>query len=197
MIDAFSNSFPGPLPTEISQLGYLKVLNLSGSYFKGLIPPEYGSFKSFEFIHRTGNLLSGSIPPELGKLNAMTHMKIGQNAYRGRSNDLLELISQVKHGNASPSEQQLHFRQEQSHARPLWALQSPPYYPKPPARFQLISAPDDKCERESVPLKPGIHAVERLNQNTRPSSLVELCSRESPHACHSILFPPWCLVSGS
>ena len=53
MIDAFSNSFPGPLPTEISQLGYLKVLNLSRSYFKGPIPPEYGSFKSFEFIHRT------------------------------------------------------------------------------------------------------------------------------------------------
>ncbi|WJZ99652.1 hypothetical protein VitviT2T_018076 [Vitis vinifera] len=130
-------------------------------------------------------------------LEQIIQAKIGQNAYRGRSNDLLELISQVKHGNASPSEQQLHFRQEQSHARPLWALQSPPYYPKPPARFQLISAPDDKCERESVPLKPGIHAVERLNQNTRPSSLVELCSRESPHACHSILFPPWCLVSGS
>ena len=45
---------------------------------------------------------------------------------------------------------------------------------------------DDQREGESVPLKPGIHAVERLNQNTKPSSLVELCSRESFHAYHHL-----------
>lgn len=52
-------------------------------------------------------------------LEQIIQAKIGQNAHRGRPNDLLELISQVKHGNAFPSEQQLRFHQEQLHARQL------------------------------------------------------------------------------
>lgn len=42
-----------------------------------------------------------------------------QNAHRGRPNDLLDFISQVKHGNTFHSEQQLRSHQEELHARQL------------------------------------------------------------------------------
>ncbi|KAF2317082.1 hypothetical protein GH714_011626 [Hevea brasiliensis] len=85
VLDAFSNSFSGPLPVEVSQLDNLKILNLAGSYFEGPIPPEYGSFKSLEFIHLAGNFLSGKIPTEMGRLQTVTHMEIGYNSYQGAS----------------------------------------------------------------------------------------------------------------
>ncbi|XP_031382445.1 leucine-rich repeat receptor-like protein kinase TDR [Punica granatum] len=83
LIDAFSNSFSGPLPRNLPQVETLEVLNLAGSYFSGGIPPVYGSFRSIKFIHLAGNFLSGEIPPELGNLQTLTHMEIGYNSYEG------------------------------------------------------------------------------------------------------------------
>ncbi|KAK9272311.1 hypothetical protein L1049_002682 [Liquidambar formosana] len=45
--------------------------------------------------------------------------KIGQNAHRARQIDYLDLMSQVKHGNVLPSEQQLRFQQEHLQAQQL------------------------------------------------------------------------------
>ncbi|XP_026447587.1 leucine-rich repeat receptor-like protein kinase TDR [Papaver somniferum] len=82
ILDAFSNSFSGPLPDQqLSKLEFLKVLNLAGSYFEGPIPASYGSFKNLEFLHLAGNLLDGEIPPELGSLKTLTHIEIGYNSY--------------------------------------------------------------------------------------------------------------------
>ncbi|MCL7032040.1 hypothetical protein MKW94_019434 [Papaver nudicaule] len=82
ILDAFSNSFSGPLPDQqLTKLEYLKVLNLAGSYFEGPIPSSYGSFKKLEFLHLAGNLLDGEIPPELGNLKTVMHVEIGYNPY--------------------------------------------------------------------------------------------------------------------
>ncbi|KAI3978159.1 hypothetical protein MKX01_012990 [Papaver californicum] len=82
ILDAFSNSFSGPLPDQqLSKLEFLKVLNLAGSYFEGPIPSSYGSFKNLQFLHLAGNLLDGEIPPELGNLKTVTHIEIGYNSY--------------------------------------------------------------------------------------------------------------------
>ena len=62
------------------------------------------------------SLASRHLDPSLEQI---IQAKIGQNAHRGRQNDLLELISQVKPGNAFPSEQQLRFHQEQLYERQL------------------------------------------------------------------------------
>ncbi|OVA15200.1 Protein kinase domain [Macleaya cordata] len=83
VLDAFSNSFSGSLPVQLTKFESLKVLNLGGSYFEGRIPSWYGSFKSLEFLHLAGNLLEGEIPPELGNLKTLTHMEIGYNSYQG------------------------------------------------------------------------------------------------------------------
>ncbi|CAJ2637070.1 unnamed protein product [Trifolium pratense] len=87
----------GQLPAEFSELEYLKILNLAGSYFRGTIPSEYGSFRSLEFLHLAGNSLSGSIPPELGNLKTVTHMEIGYNFYQGIIPPQLGNLSQLRY----------------------------------------------------------------------------------------------------
>ncbi|KAL5864527.1 hypothetical protein ACOSQ3_002041 [Xanthoceras sorbifolium] len=52
-------------------------------------------------------------------LEQIIQAKIGQSALQGQPADLLDLMSQVKHGNMLPSEQQLHFQQESLQAQQL------------------------------------------------------------------------------
>lgn len=65
------------------------------------------------------NFQKGQFDPSMEQI---IQAKIGQNAHRGQSAALLDLISQAKHRNMLSSEQQLHFQQDPLQGRQVLSL---------------------------------------------------------------------------
>nr|Q8GRU6.1 RecName: Full=Leucine-rich repeat receptor-like kinase protein HAR1; AltName: Full=Protein HYPERNODULATION ABERRANT ROOT FORMATION 1; Flags: Precursor [Lotus japonicus]CAD42335.1 hypernodulation aberrant root formation protein [Lotus japonicus]CAD42336.1 hypernodulation aberrant root formation protein [Lotus japonicus]CAE45593.1 hypernodulation aberrant root protein [Lotus japonicus]BAC41327.1 LRR receptor-like kinase [Lotus japonicus]BAC41331.1 LRR receptor-like kinase [Lotus japonicus] len=83
-LDAYDNSFSGPLPEEIVKLEKLKYLHLAGNYFSGTIPESYSEFQSLEFLGLNANSLTGRVPESLAKLKTLKELHLGySNAYEG------------------------------------------------------------------------------------------------------------------
>ncbi|KAK2381739.1 Leucine-rich receptor protein kinase family protein [Trifolium repens] len=84
VLDAYDNSFDGPLPEEIVRLENLKFLCLAGNYFSGTIPESYSEFQRLEVLALNANSLSGKIPKSLSKLKTLKELRLGYtNAYEG------------------------------------------------------------------------------------------------------------------
>ena len=101
------NNLSGQIPTELSHLTSLKLLNLGGNELTGNIPEELGSLTELESLdlyknQLTGNIpealgnltnlrrldldgnkLTGSIPPEIGNLTTLEHLEIYRNRLTG------------------------------------------------------------------------------------------------------------------
>ena len=61
------NNLQGSLPTTLSQLSELRVLELSFNKLSGTLPDELGSLSHLEVLALNGNFLS-VIPPSFGNL---------------------------------------------------------------------------------------------------------------------------------
>lgn len=64
-----NNHLNGTLPSELSHLSQLQILNFSKNQLGGEIPPQLGELSQLEGLYLYDNQLSGSIPPELGDLS--------------------------------------------------------------------------------------------------------------------------------
>ncbi|CAN6215832.1 unnamed protein product [Urochloa humidicola] len=65
----------GQIPTWLSKLQDLNILNLAGNRLTGPIPSWIGTLKKLYYVDLSGNQLSGEIPPSLAALPLLTSEK--------------------------------------------------------------------------------------------------------------------------
>ncbi|XP_020554537.1 probable LRR receptor-like serine/threonine-protein kinase At1g34110 isoform X2 [Sesamum indicum] len=71
------------LPTHLSSLSSLQLLNLSSTNISGSIPSSFASFSQLRLLDLSSNSLSGPIPSELGKLTALEFLFLNSNRLTG------------------------------------------------------------------------------------------------------------------
>ncbi|KAL5210839.1 hypothetical protein ABZP36_006462 [Zizania latifolia] len=81
-VDLASNAFSGLIPSEISQLLTLQLLNMSWNSLTGSIPASIVQMKSLELLDLTANRLDGCIPTTIGG-ESLREMKLGKNSLTG------------------------------------------------------------------------------------------------------------------
>ncbi|XP_038896466.1 probable leucine-rich repeat receptor-like serine/threonine-protein kinase At3g14840 isoform X2 [Benincasa hispida] len=72
----------GTLPSDLSRLPYLKVLDLVRTYISGQIPPQWGSTKLCK-ISLLGNRLTGPIPEEIGNITTLQELVLESSHLSG------------------------------------------------------------------------------------------------------------------
>ena len=78
-----SRGVAGEIPTELSRLTELRVLDMSRNALMGEIPSELGELKSLEGLDLRNNYLSGEIPAELSGLRSLRGLSLGANDLGG------------------------------------------------------------------------------------------------------------------
>ena len=82
-IELRSRGLRSEIPSELSRLPELRVLDISRNGLTGGIPPELGELKNLERLDVSQNRLSGEIPPELSGLIKLTYLSMGLNDLSG------------------------------------------------------------------------------------------------------------------
>ncbi|VFQ88480.1 unnamed protein product [Cuscuta campestris] len=75
-------SLPGVLPPQLSQLPYIKHIDIAYNYLSGTIPTEWASTK-LNFISVLVNRLSGEIPKALGNITSLNYLNLEGNQFSG------------------------------------------------------------------------------------------------------------------
>lgn len=79
----------GAIPSSISNLSQLTILDLSVNNLKETIPSNVGSFGMLTELHLYYNLLTGTIPQSLGSLTSLTELFLYGNLLTGKIPDNL------------------------------------------------------------------------------------------------------------
>nr|XP_019703071.1 receptor kinase-like protein Xa21 [Elaeis guineensis] len=74
------NELTGTIPTTLTRLERLQMLNLHANTIHGSIPSELGQLRSLNKLYLGGNLLSGSIPVSLGNISGLQHLGLAANS---------------------------------------------------------------------------------------------------------------------
>nr|KYP37607.1 putative LRR receptor-like serine/threonine-protein kinase At3g47570 family [Cajanus cajan] len=93
-----SNMFEGKLPSNISHLNDLQLLDLSSNRILSMIPDDISTLKKLEVLKLGRNSLYGAIPASLGNISSLKNISFGTNSLTGwipsdlgRLHDLIEL----------------------------------------------------------------------------------------------------------
>lgn len=78
-----NNNLDGNIPTEIGQLKYIHLLDLSKNNFSGNIPETISNLTNLEKLDLSGNNLSGEIPSSLKGLHFLSSFSVAHNNLEG------------------------------------------------------------------------------------------------------------------
>ncbi|XP_061342687.1 receptor-like protein 51 [Gastrolobium bilobum] len=92
-IDFSGNHLKGTIPTSITRLDGLEILNLSSNALGGEIPASFGDLVSLKNLSLASNSFSGSIPDSISALSGLVHMDLSSNQLNG---SIPKFISQMK-----------------------------------------------------------------------------------------------------
>ncbi|CAI9116278.1 OLC1v1017377C2 [Oldenlandia corymbosa var. corymbosa] len=87
----------GSLPPELSDLAYLRILDVMWNYITGHIPKEIGRMTNLEMLLLSGNKLTGSLPEEIGNLENLVRLQIDQNQISGAIPKSFSNLKNAKH----------------------------------------------------------------------------------------------------
>ncbi|XP_074312613.1 putative LRR receptor-like serine/threonine-protein kinase At1g07650 isoform X2 [Silene latifolia] len=73
----------GVLPTSLSKLPFLQLIDLSRNLLSGSIPQEWASLKNLKYLSVMTNNLSGPIPAYLGNITSLTYISFASNRFSG------------------------------------------------------------------------------------------------------------------
>ena len=82
-LDLSYNNLSGSIPSSISNLGGLLILQLQNNSLTGSIPSSLGDVDDLVLLQLDRNQLSGSIPSSLGNLSNLQHMTLDYNLLSG------------------------------------------------------------------------------------------------------------------
>ncbi|XP_049412499.1 putative leucine-rich repeat receptor-like serine/threonine-protein kinase At2g24130 [Solanum stenotomum] len=77
------NLIYGPIPTQISSLVNITLLNLSSNHLNGTIPPELCRMGKLERLYLSNNSLSGVIPSAFGNVSHLGLLDLSKNNLSG------------------------------------------------------------------------------------------------------------------
>ncbi|XP_031386037.1 putative leucine-rich repeat receptor-like serine/threonine-protein kinase At2g24130 isoform X2 [Punica granatum] len=77
------NRIFGPIPTSLSILSRLVMLNLTSNLLNGSIPPEIGNLPKLQELSLSYNLLTGTIPAALARSHQLTILELSNNHLSG------------------------------------------------------------------------------------------------------------------
>ncbi len=77
------NELTGQIPSELGNLGSLRILNLKENRLSGPIPAELGNLSNLTVLKLRGNDLSGAIPSELTRMTNLTILWLGHSKLTG------------------------------------------------------------------------------------------------------------------
>ena len=95
-LDLARQGLKGEIPPELSELEYLRELNLGHNRLTGDIPPELGGLANLESLYLSGNRLTGEIPPELGNLARLETLYLTSNQLEGQIPPELGGLSELR-----------------------------------------------------------------------------------------------------
>ncbi|XP_061372595.1 probable inactive receptor kinase At5g10020 isoform X2 [Gastrolobium bilobum] len=81
-LDVSNNSLEGVLPSDISRMGGLKLLNLARNGFSGQLPDELSKLSYLEYLDLSNNKFTGNIPDKLS--SSITVFNVSYNDLSGR-----------------------------------------------------------------------------------------------------------------
>lgn len=94
LLDLGDGSISGEIPSEIGELTELRVLRLANNMFSGRIPDSLGNLKQLTKIDLSKNKLGGSIPTTFGNFQTLISMDLSDNNLNGTiPTELLKLPS--------------------------------------------------------------------------------------------------------
>ncbi|KAJ7539183.1 hypothetical protein O6H91_11G079900 [Diphasiastrum complanatum] len=91
-----SNRFYGPVPTQISRLVGLTMLDLRHNSFSEGIPNSLGQLKAIQHLALNRNNFTGNIPPEIAALPNLMHFDASDNELSGYIPSFLANISTLQ-----------------------------------------------------------------------------------------------------
>jgi Leucine-rich repeat (LRR) protein len=77
------NKLNGEIPREIGQLSQLEVLALNANNLHGTIPETLGALNKLKQLHMSSNKLSGTVPASLGNLSTVEVFNVFDNDLKG------------------------------------------------------------------------------------------------------------------
>jgi len=73
----------GEIPTCVTSLPFLRILDLIGNKISGEIPYDIGRLQRLTVLNFADNLISGSIPPSITNLTSLMHLDLRNNRLSG------------------------------------------------------------------------------------------------------------------
>lgn len=83
ILDLSDNDLSGPIPPEIENLGKLTTLDFSGNKLNGEIPGQLGHIPNLERLRLNNNRLHGELPIQLGNLIQLVELNVTRNHLTG------------------------------------------------------------------------------------------------------------------
>ncbi|KAF2309559.1 hypothetical protein GH714_003817 [Hevea brasiliensis] len=93
-VDLSGNKLKGRIPSSISILEKLEMLNLSSNALTGEIPTNFGDLISLKNVSLGSNSLSGSIPDSMSAIPGLVHVDLSSNQLNGT---IPRFFSEMKH----------------------------------------------------------------------------------------------------
>ncbi|KAL0327411.1 UNVERIFIED_CONTAM: putative LRR receptor-like serine/threonine-protein kinase [Sesamum angustifolium] len=100
-LDISSNSLVGSLPSDVSGLEHLVLLNLSNNKLSCAIPDSFGGLISLRELYLANNSFHGNISPSLSSLKSLEVLNLSQNDFTGEIPDFLATLPFLRNLNLS------------------------------------------------------------------------------------------------
>ncbi|CAN6372475.1 unnamed protein product [Urochloa humidicola] len=96
-LDLGNNQLGGLIPREIGKMGRLQLLNFSKNQLEGSIPVTLGGCAELKTLHLSDNHLQGDIPHEVGTLKNLIYLKLSRNGLSGEIPRSLGDLKSIKY----------------------------------------------------------------------------------------------------
>ncbi|KAH7568745.1 hypothetical protein JRO89_XS06G0042200 [Xanthoceras sorbifolium] len=82
-VNTSGNKLRGRVPTSVTLLDNLEILNLSSNGLNGEVPSEFGNLIALKNVSLASNSLSGSIPESISAIPGLVHLDLSSNQLNG------------------------------------------------------------------------------------------------------------------
>jgi len=97
MLNFGFNSLSGSIPAQLTNLTDLQVLYLNANSLEGTLPADLGGLTSLRFLNASSNNISGTLPPSIGHLRTLNDLSLFSNQISGSLPLELGSISPLRH----------------------------------------------------------------------------------------------------